>query len=161
MIDTHRCHHMCKHYVAERAADIGNVELRGVFVLMNAADEFVHWMMRDVSCFRITGTTYRAGGEHYDSFLLLERRDNVWHRRTITGWTKCEEPAPKKTATIVLKDIKSSDGWGPLISALGYGGDENEERRNKFFEFHEYASIELTIDEDMNVVRGRILPRNG
>lgn len=175
MTNSHVCKHMCRHYVAVRDDSFDDVVLlRGTFALMNAADEFVRWMMRDVSCVRIIGTSHRAGGEHYDEFLRLERREDGWYRRNIIGWTKFEEPVPvagwatskeppvvKKTSTIVLEDIKDPDGWGALITALGYSGYENEHRRRKFFRWGEYAAVELVIDEDMNIVGGRVLPRSG
>ena len=61
---------------------------------------------------------------------------------------------PKKTATIVLDSIKDPDGWGDLISAL----DLTEAKRKKHFEYSEYASVELEVDQDLNIVGGRILP---
>lgn len=61
----------------------------------------------------------------------------------------------KKTATIVLESIKDPDGWGQLIHEL----DLTEAKREKFFEFGEYAALELEIDQDLKVVGGRILPR--
>jgi len=73
----------------------------------------------------------------------------------------------KKTATIVLYDIKDPDGWQELLTKLGLI-DTDEEGVNrapkaaqklvqKHFDCGEYASLELEIDEDLNVVGGRIL----
>jgi len=60
----------------------------------------------------------------------------------------------KKTATIVLDSVKDPDGWYQLSEELGL----SDETRDKFFEFSEYATIELVIDEDMNVVGGCVVP---
>ena len=57
----------------------------------------------------------------------------------------------KKTFTIKLHDIKE-EGWGELIYELGL----SEEKADKFFEFGEFASIEIEVDEDMNIVGGKI-----
>lgn len=82
------------------------------------------------------------------------------------------EPAPwegpaKKTAKIQLDSIKDPDGWHNLIHELGLsdvddaGEDRASTEKQKFvedhFEFGEYASLELVVDEDLNVVGGRIL----
>lgn len=61
----------------------------------------------------------------------------------------------KPTHRIVLDDIKDPDGWGDLIEALELSESDMEHH----FECREYASLELEIDEDLNVVGGRILPR--
>lgn len=63
----------------------------------------------------------------------------------------------KKKFTIELDDIKSSDGWGELIFELGL----SDEKIDKFFEFGEYASLSIEIDEDMNILGGKILPVMG
>lgn len=57
----------------------------------------------------------------------------------------------KKTATIELHDIKE-EGWGELIYEL----DLSEEKADKFFEFGEFASISIEVDEDMNIIGGKI-----
>lgn len=59
-----------------------------------------------------------------------------------------------KTAKMVIDSYKDPDGWGQLIDEL----DLSEEKRRQFFEWCEYASLELVIDEDMNVVSGHLLP---
>ncbi len=58
-----------------------------------------------------------------------------------------------KTAKIVLDSIKDPDGWGQLIYELDLTGKAAREH----FEFSEYASLELVIDESLKVVSGRIL----
>ena len=73
----------------------------------------------------------------------------------------------KKTAKIYLNEIKDSDGWHQLLHELGLittdgeGNDTstpaNKELVRKHFQWGEYASLELEIDEDLNVVGGRIL----
>jgi hypothetical protein len=63
----------------------------------------------------------------------------------------------KKTATIVLTCVKDPDGWGDLAHELGLSA----ETRGRFFEFGEVANLELVIDEDMNIVGGRVLPVKG
>ena len=59
----------------------------------------------------------------------------------------------KKKFTIKLNDIKSSDGWGELIFELGL----TDEKIDQFFEFGEYASLSIEVDEDMNILGGKIL----
>lgn len=61
----------------------------------------------------------------------------------------------KKTATIVLDSVKDPDGWGQLIHDLGL----SDAKARKFFEFREYANLEIEIDSDLNIVGGRVLPR--
>jgi hypothetical protein len=61
-----------------------------------------------------------------------------------------------KTTYIVLISIKDSDGWHELATAL----DLSEEQRREYFEFGEYASLELKIDENLNVVGGKFLRVN-
>lgn len=55
---------------------------------------------------------------------------------------------------IVLCDLKEPDVFGELIDAL----DLTDAKRQKYFEFSEYASIELVVDSDLKVVGGRFLP---
>jgi len=83
--------------------------------------------------------------------------------------------ADKQTATITLSSIKDPDGWQDLLYQLIPMSDEekedfdedhpNEKRRralsDRFFEFGEYANVELTFDEDLNIVGGRLIPQRG
>lgn len=77
-----------------------------------------------------------------------------------------------KTATITLESIKDSDGWMELAHTLKFDkfkldhpDMDEDELSNKFydeviskkFEYGEYANIELIIDEDFNIVGGRII----
>jgi hypothetical protein len=73
----------------------------------------------------------------------------------------------KKTAKIVLQDVKDPDGWHELASELGLisrddeGNDTSDPKKRKLFEKHfdfgEYASVEIEVDEDLKIVGGRIL----
>lgn len=59
-----------------------------------------------------------------------------------------------KTAKIRLDSIKFTDGWAELAYELGI----SDEIREEHFLYGEYASLELEIDDELNVVGGRILP---
>lgn len=63
----------------------------------------------------------------------------------------------KRTATIQLTDLKDPDGWGEVIQKLRL----SEAKQERYFQWSEYASIELQIDSDMNIIGGRILPVEG
>ncbi len=81
---------------------------------------------------------------------------------------KLEALPPKKTAKIVLDDIKDPDGWQEVLRGLGFvscdedGNDTSTEEHRRLvkehFKWGEYASLELEIDEDLNVVGGKVLP---
>lgn len=64
-----------------------------------------------------------------------------------------KKQTPKKTSEIVLSSIKDPDTWGELIHALKLPAS----KAKKHFDCSEYASLELTIDEDLNIIGGRIL----
>lgn len=66
-------------------------------------------------------------------------------------------PPPKRTAAFVIEDHKDPDAWHELCAELGIPDD----KAKRFLRWGEYGSIELTIDEDFNVVGGRVLPRHG
>jgi len=59
-----------------------------------------------------------------------------------------------KTAKITLESIKSSDGWAELGFELGF----EYEKISETFEYGEYGSIEIEVDENLNIVGGRIIP---
>lgn len=75
-----------------------------------------------------------------------------------------------KTSTIDLEMIKISDGWMDLSYDLFQDkineqySDEDEanfklhEKANKVFEYGEYANLEIEVDENLNIVGGRIIP---
>lgn len=58
----------------------------------------------------------------------------------------------KKLGQITVS-VKSADGWGKVIHDL----DLTEEQRRQYFEFGEYATLDLEIEEDMTV-SGRVVP---
>lgn len=58
----------------------------------------------------------------------------------------------EKTSTVVFY-IKDPDQWGQLIGEL----DLDTRMIDKFFEFAEYATVQLTFDESLNVVKGCLL----
>lgn len=61
----------------------------------------------------------------------------------------------KKLGQITVT-VKDPDGWGDVIHDLGL----SDKQREKYFEFGEYATLDLEIEEDMSVT-GRIVPRKG
>ncbi len=70
-----------------------------------------------------------------------------------------------KTAKIKLTNIKCSDGWFELCQTLFAQPNEdlNEEPiSNKIcynvFEHGEYGTIEIEVDENFNIVGGKIIP---
>lgn len=61
----------------------------------------------------------------------------------------------KKTSTITLDNIKD-EGWADLGHSLGMS---NEEIRNTF-QYSEYGAVKLVVDENLNIVGGRIIPKS-
>lgn len=79
----------------------------------------------------------------------------------------------KKTYIMQLDSIKCPDGWHEMAHDLKW---EQHEKNNpdldedelidkfhdevvaKMFEYGEYGSIEIEVDEDFNIVGGRIIP---
>jgi len=57
----------------------------------------------------------------------------------------------KKTFTIDLENIKD-EGWGELIYHL----DLSEEKADEFFQYGEFANITIEVDENLNIIGGRI-----
>lgn len=77
-----------------------------------------------------------------------------------------------KTAKITLDSLKDSDGWMELAHELKFDQFKREhpeldedELSDKFyteivvkkFKYGEYADIEIEVDENFNIVGGRIL----
>lgn len=77
-----------------------------------------------------------------------------------------------KTAKIRLESIKDSDGWAGLAYELKFKNFQEEhpdldedELANKFYEevvspvfrYGEYADLEIIVDENFNIVGGKIL----
>ena len=58
-----------------------------------------------------------------------------------------------KTHTIRLRKIKD-ESWGELAAALGLSRRTEE----KHFEYGEYATIEIELDESLRIVGGRVVP---
>lgn len=57
-----------------------------------------------------------------------------------------------KTATMDFDNIKSSDGQHELATELGI----SEEKFNELFEYGEYGSFTIEVDENLNIVGGCI-----
>lgn len=57
-----------------------------------------------------------------------------------------------KTTKITLADIKNHD-WDMVAQEL----ELSEEKRKKYIEYGEFASTEIEIDENLNIVGGKIL----
>ncbi len=60
----------------------------------------------------------------------------------------------KKTASITIDNIKDTDGWFDMGNTLGL----SEEKIYKTFEYGEYAKIQIIVDEDLNIIGGKIIP---
>lgn len=58
-----------------------------------------------------------------------------------------------KTSTIAI-GCKEPDLFQELAEDLGL----SDVKRRKFFEFGEYANLEIEVDENLNIVGGRFLP---
>ncbi len=114
-------------------------------VLLRFFREPQHW--DDCAC--------HDDGVHVDSILIRELL------------AKLEALPLAKTAKIVLDDIKDPDGWQEVLHKLGLvscdedGNDTSTETHQRLvkehFKWGEYASLELEIDEDLNVVGGKVL----
>jgi hypothetical protein len=57
-----------------------------------------------------------------------------------------------KTATIKLESIKETDGWFELAYSLGY----KEKEIYDIFEYGEFADLTIEVDENLNIVGGKI-----
>lgn len=65
-----------------------------------------------------------------------------------------------KTAKMVIDNHKSPDGWNEMLYTLGlYSEDEESPLVERYFDFGEYASVEIEVDENLNIIGGRFLPR--
>lgn len=60
----------------------------------------------------------------------------------------------ERTVTVTLGSIKDPDAWGHVAEGLGL----SDEQSRAYLEWGEYATIELTVSDDMTFT-GRILPR--
>jgi hypothetical protein len=59
-----------------------------------------------------------------------------------------------KTATITLESVKCTDGWYELGLELGLSGEEI----GKVFEYGEYGTVEIVVNEKLEIVGGRVIP---
>ena len=59
-----------------------------------------------------------------------------------------------KTATIRLNEIKCSDGWYELGNDLGMSNEQVYET----FEYGEFGCIEIIVDENLNIIGGKVIP---
>jgi len=57
-----------------------------------------------------------------------------------------------KTAKIKIESYKDSDGWSNLINDLGL----DEESTYDIFEHGEFATFTIEVDENLNIVGGKI-----
>jgi len=57
-----------------------------------------------------------------------------------------------KTASIDLDNIHCSDGWNELSTSLGMSYEEF----HKVFLYGEYANITIVVDENLNIIGGKI-----
>ena len=78
----------------------------------------------------------------------------------------------KKTASITLDNIKDSSGWHEMITELFTKKFETEfpdeteddiceriyKKTTSTFEYGEFASLTIEVDEDLNIVGGKIIP---
>jgi hypothetical protein len=60
-----------------------------------------------------------------------------------------------KTCTIQL-ECKDPDAFQEVIAAL----ELSDAKSRKYFEFGEYATVEITVSEDMTLT-GRLVPKRG
>jgi len=58
-----------------------------------------------------------------------------------------------KTVIISIDSIKDSDGWYELAHELGL-----EKQAYNIFEYGEYANITIEVDENLNIIGGKIHP---
>lgn len=61
---------------------------------------------------------------------------------------------PMKTSSITLDSIKCTDGWYQVGNELGF----SDEKINKVFEYGEFGNIEIIIDENLNIIGGKVIP---
>ena len=72
-----------------------------------------------------------------------------------------------KKATIILESVKDSDGYFELCAKLGHMPDVEDDygeivtdyrKVYKMFKYGEYGTFELEIDENFNIIGGRVIP---
>ncbi len=57
-----------------------------------------------------------------------------------------------KTGTIILENVKDPDGQIELANELSL-----EDEVGDIFEYGEFANLEITIDEKLNIISGRVI----
>lgn len=72
--------------------------------------------------------------------------------------------------TILLENVKDSDGWMGLVYDIfsdkyekeGLSEDDLHDKlhnkANSIFHYGEYTDLEIEVDENLNIVGGRIIP---
>ena len=58
------------------------------------------------------------------------------------------------TAKIKLNNLKDSDGWFELGNKLGFTYNQI----SAIFQYGEYANIEIEVDNNLNIIGGKIIP---
>ncbi len=102
-------------------------------------------------------------GTHYCQYCGFDMKAREDRMCSVTDGDVCiakkrtpvKKKPVKKTITIVIEDHKDPDVWGDVIDHFKMSYEDAQ----RHFDFAEYASLELEIDEKMNIVGGRILPR--
>lgn len=74
-----------------------------------------------------------------------------------------------KTAKMVIESYKDPDGWMNMLTELGLvttdgDGNDTSTKENldlvaRHFDYHEYASLEIEVDENLNIVGGRFIAK--
>ena len=72
----------------------------------------------------------------------------------------------KKISKIKISDVKNSDGYYELCNDLfGHLNSEDEDEEpesnkicRKIFKYGEYGTFEIIVDEDFNIIGGKIIP---
>jgi len=120
----------------------GEVEFNTVYVdVPNSDPDSEEW--KSVETFKSFGEALAFAKEKYNT-------DDEGRVCLISGAT----PPKKKTGKISLQTIKSADGWGEVGTALGF----DEDKIRNVFEYGEFADLEIIIDENLNIVGGRVIP---
>jgi hypothetical protein len=62
-----------------------------------------------------------------------------------------------KTTRVIVPDIKEPDVWSEMAANLGVPAHV----RDRFLQFGEYASLELEVNEKLEIVSARFIPLDG
>jgi hypothetical protein len=62
-----------------------------------------------------------------------------------------------KTTRVIVPDIKEPDAWSEMLAELGVPAHV----RDRFLQFGEYASLELEVNEKLEIVSARFIPLDG